>query len=313
MISKFPPSHSSLSIGCIVLTYQAKHHLLNCLTPLINSPLKPRILVVDSSSNDGTVELAKALGAETLVIPQTEFNHGTTRERARQTLATDIICLLTQDAYLANNHSLTHLVAPLIENKAKISYARQIPHHGATFFEAFPRLYNYPSESQLRGIEDCFKYGVYTFFCSDSCAAYSKTALDDIGGFEEVLLGEDTVATAKILRKGHKIAYVANALVYHSHRYSLWKEFCRSFDTGLARKGYASLIDCGVSDTKRGASYVKALFKEVVKKKPTLLPYAIAHTTAKWMGYLIGQRSTNAPIWFKRALSSQKFYWKSKQ
>jgi len=165
------------SIGCVILTYQAKHHLPRCLPPLIDSPLKPRILVVDSSSNDGTVELAQALGAETLVIPSSDFNHGTTREMARQALGTDIICMLTQDAYLSDNYALQHLVWPILENKAKVSYARQVPHEGASFFEAFPRLYNYPSESQLRGIEDCHHYGAYTFFCSDSCAAYSNTML----------------------------------------------------------------------------------------------------------------------------------------
>jgi rhamnosyltransferase len=300
------------SIGCIVLTYQAKQHLSYCLKPLKDSPLKPRILVVDSSSNDGTVELAISLGAEVLVISQSDFNHGATREMARKFLATDIVCMLTQDAYLYDKHALAQLVAPLIENKAKISYARQIPHKDASFFEAFPRHYNYPAVDQLRSIEDSQKYGVYTFFCSNSCAAYSNAALNDIGGFDEVLLGEDTVAVAKILHRGHKIAYAAKSLVYHSHNYSLWQEFCRSFDTGLARKSYASLIACESNDIKRGASYIQAMVTELIKNKPRLLPYAIAYAMAKWIGYQMGTMSTKAPKWFKSALSSQKFYWKSK-
>lgn len=299
------------TIGCVIPTYKAKHHLPNCLAPLIDSPLRPRILVVDSSSNDGTVELARALGAETLVIPSAEFNHGATREMARQALSTDIICMLTQDAYLSDKNALSYLVAPLIKNQAKISYARQIPHKGASFFEAFPRHYNYPSISQLRGIGDQHEYGVYTFFCSNSCAAYLNTALDEIGGFDEVLLGEDTVAAAKLLRKGHKIAYSADAIVHHSHNYTLCEEFRRSFDTGLARKGYVSLIACESGDIKRGAGYVRAMMVQLVKTAPWLLPYAILHVLSKWTGYQIGTKSTKAPIWFKKALSSQKFYWNS--
>lgn len=303
-------SNSNLTtIGCIIPTYKAINHLQHCLTPLVNSPLKPRVLVIDSSSNDGTVELAERLGAETVVIPQSKFNHGTTRELARRMLGTDIICMLTQDAYLSDTNALELLVAPIIENKAKIAYARQVPHRQATFFEAFPRHYNYPAASELRSFDDCLQYGVYTFFCSNSCAAYSNEALDEIGGFEKVLLGEDTVATAKILRKGHKIAYCAEAVAYHSHNYSLSEEFRRSFDTGLARKGFASLIECGSSDTKRGAGYMRAMVAELTRKAPWLLPYAFAHAISKWCGYQIGAMSLNAPTWFKRILSSQRHYW----
>lgn len=302
---------TSPTIGCIIPTYKAKNHLKHCLTPLINSPLKPRILVIDSSSNDGTVELAKSLGAETAVIPQSEFNHGTTREMGRKMLGTDIVCMLTQDAYLCDENALEQLVEPIVENRARIAYARQVPHKQATFFESFPRHYNYPETSQLRSLEDCLQYGVYTFFCSNSCAAYSNAALDEIGGFEKVLLGEDTVATAKILRKGHKIAYCAEAVVHHSHNYTLREEFRRSFDTGLARKGFAALIECGSSDAKRGAGYMKAMVAELARAAPWLLPYAFAHAASKWGGYQIGAMSLNAPAWFKRALSSQKYFWKS--
>lgn len=298
------------SIGCVVLTYQAEHHLSSCLQPLIDSPLQPRILVVDSSSRDGTVEMARSFGVETLVIPQTDFNHGRTREMARRILNTDIVCMFTQDAYLSDKDALGHLVAPLLSCKAQVAYARQLPRPGASFFEAFARHYNYPAQSQLRSIADVPRYGVYTFFCSDSCAAYSNVALDEIGGFDDVLLGEDTVAAAKLLHRGHRIAYVAEALVYHSHNYSLWEEFSRSFDTGLARRSYASLLERGGSDAKRGMEYFKVMFGILVKSKPWLLPYALAHITAKCAGYYIGKKSEKAPVAFKRALSSQKFYWK---
>lgn len=297
------------TVGCAILTYRAKHHLEGCLKPLIDSPLKPKILVVDSSSNDGTAEMAQTLGAEVVVIPKDQFNHGTTRELARKHLNTDVVCMLTQDAYLTRAEALAALIDPIIKKRSSIAYARQIPHAGATFFEAFARAYNYPSQSHVRSIADIDIYGVFTFFCSNSCAAYSNAALNEIGGFERVLLGEDTVATAKLLRKGHKIAYVAEALVHHSHRYTLWEEFCRNFDTGLARKECSALLECKGGDTKRGADYMKALLQQLAKESPHLLPYALMHGLSKWTGYQIGKRSTLMPVWLKRAFSSQKYYW----
>lgn len=299
------------SIGCIFITHNAKKHLAHCLPPLLKSPLKPRILVVNSSSNDGTVELAESLGAETLVIPRASFNHGSTRELARKHLGTDVVVMMTPDAYLVDEHVLEKLVRPILDGKASAAYARQIPHQGADFFESFPRSFNYPPESHVRGIEDLKKYGVYTYFCSNSCAAYDNKALDQVGGFERLLLGEDTVAVAKLLKKGHKIAYTAEALVHHSHRYSLAEEFRRSFDTGLARKGYESLLASPQSDQGRGMDYVRTMNKQLLKKTPLLIPYGFLHVLSKWLGYRIGTLSTDTPRWFKKALSSQDFFWNS--
>ena len=194
-----------LTVGIAIFTLNSAHHLLKCITPLLNSPLKPKILVVDSSSTDDSVETAIRLGAETHVIPKEEFNHGTTREKARQLLKTDIVVMLTPDAYAIDSDVLGILIQPIVEKKASVAYARQIPHDGADFLEAFPRYFNYPAQSHIRSIENLEEYGVYTFFCSDSCAAYSNTALNEIGSFQSVLLGEDTVAAASFYEKAIKL------------------------------------------------------------------------------------------------------------
>ncbi len=297
------------SVGCILITHNAAHHLPYCLGPLLSSPLKPRILVMNSSSEDGTVELAQQMGVETCVVPRKSFNHGTTREMARKRLGTDIVVMMTPDAYMSDAHTLEKLVEPLMHDRASVSYARQIPHPGASFFEAFPRAFNYPNESHIRGIQDATRYGVYTFFCSNSCAAYLNNALDCIGGFERLLLGEDTVAVSKLLRQGHKIAYVSQALVHHSHRYTLLEEFRRSFDTGLARKGYEHLLECPSTDTRRGMHYAKTMIRELIAKSPVEIPYASLHLFSKWSGYRLGRLSLKAPVWFKRFFSSQDFFW----
>jgi rhamnosyltransferase len=297
-------------VGVAFITHCAKRHLPHCLPPVLNSPLKPKVCVVNSSSNDGTVELAQLLGAETLIIPRDTFNHGTTRELARKALGTEIVVMMTPDAYLVNPGMLERLVDPIMKEKASVAYARQIPHEGADFFESFAREYNYPEKSHIRGFEDIATYGVYTYFCSDSCSAYSNKALDSIGGFSRVLIGEDTVACAKLINKGHRIAYTADALVKHSHRYTLSQEFQRHFDTGIARKDYQELISTAGKDEARGKHYVNVLFKKLLKEKPVLIPYAVAQTGAKWIGYKMGKMSHRFPQRWKKLFSGQDYYWK---
>jgi len=296
------------SIGIVIPTFQAAKHLPHCLPPLLDSPLKPRILIIDSSSTDETVAIARSMGTETLVIPQKEFNHGLTREKGRKHLGTSIIVMITQDAY-ATSKTLELLVKPLMEKKASIAYARQVPHQGAHFFEAFARQFNYPATSQLRSIEDLSTEGAYTFFCSNSCAAYLNSALEEIEGFPFVLFGEDTIVTAKLLHRQHRIAYVAEAEISHSHDYSLTQEFCRHFDMSLSRQMYRELLIQGNSDHKRGKAYVKALLKEVWKTSPFLIPYALLHIGAKWGGYRLGQASLHAPSSWKKIFSGQKMDW----
>ncbi|MGI9540101.1 MAG: glycosyltransferase family 2 protein, partial [Miltoncostaeaceae bacterium] len=57
------------------------------------------VLVVDSESGDDTVRMAHRAGAEVLSIAAGDFNHGATRELARKRLGSDVVVMVSQDAY----------------------------------------------------------------------------------------------------------------------------------------------------------------------------------------------------------------------
>lgn len=301
---QFPPT-----IGVALITYHAEHHLPRNLPTILASPLEPKVLVVDGSSRDRTVRTAREMGACAMVVPRTEFNHGATRELARKRLGTDIVVMMTQDAYPPDEHALGKLVRPIAQRQASLSYGRQVPHQGAGFLEAFPRRFNYPARGHLRSLEDAGRYGVYVFFSSDTFAAYDNAAMDEIGGFRSVLSHEDAVAAAMLLRAGHRIAYAADAVVEHSHRYTLAREFSRYWDAGYARAQYRDLFSFGGRHEKLGGRYARALMRAVLRQRPWLAPYAFVQTLVKWMGYKIGERSHNAPLWLKKRMSGQHYYW----
>lgn len=297
------------SVGVILLTLNAEKHLSHCLKPLIDSSLKPKILIVDSQSSDQTLQIAKTHEIEVLTVNRSDFNHGMTREFARRQLKTDIVVFVTVDAYAVDSSSLEKLILPLVNGTASLAYGRQLPHQGADFFEAFPREFNYPNKSEIRCIADIPSKGPLTYFFSDSFSAYLNSALDEIGGFKKVVLGEDTLAAAELIKKGHKLAYVAEAKVRHSHGYSLKQEFCRYFDTGLMRKQYENVLNCAVGDQKRAHEYVRKMLKDLYNQNPKLLPYACLHVLAKWLGYRLGQKSFRRSNWIKKLFSSQKYFW----
>lgn len=294
------------SVGVVILTLNAERYIRSLMEALKKQTVSHRVLVADSHSADNTVAIAKSYNADILMIPRKEFNHGLTREKARKELGTDIVVFLTQDALPKDETLIEKLIAPL--NEASLSYARQLPYPGAGFFETFHREYNYPEKSQLRSIDDLAVYGAYTFFCSNSCSAYISRDLDAIGGFPDVLLGEDTFACATLLKNGKKAAYAADALVYHSHNYRLREEFKRSFDIGYARSKLKQLIGGRQSDEKQGQDYAKTLFIRLMRK-PWLLPYAFILLATKWLGYRLGCKGHNLPRKFKIKISYTPYYF----
>ena len=120
---------------------------------------------------------------------------------------------------------------------------RQLPHSDASLLASHARHFNYPNVSSIRDEKSISTLGLKAAFCSNSFAAYRVSALYECGGFPlNVILGEDMYVAAKMLLRGYKTAYVANATVYHSHNYSPIEEFKRYFDTGVYHAREAELL-----------------------------------------------------------------------
>lgn len=302
-----------MKIAVIIPTRNAKPGFELLLDKLQHQSLVPdEIIIYDTASTNGTVQAARDRGVKVVSVHPSDFNHGATRELARRQTSAEIVVFMTQDAIPLDDRLIENLVKPILEGAASISYARQLPRPGAGVFESFPRSFNYPEHSQTRSIADAKRFGVYTFFSSDSCSAYLNRALEQIGGFRPTLTSEDYFAAARLLRRGHKIAYAADALVQHSHSYTLWEEFRRYFDTGYVR-GENRWVEESVGQAEgRGKQYFLALLRLLGQRRPWLVPYAVLNTLVKLLGYRAGYCSLRAPLWLKKRLSSQPYYWDSR-
>ncbi len=56
------------------------------------------LLVIDSGSRDGSLEIARELADEVIEIAPGEFGHGRTRNLGAERTSGELICFLTQDA-----------------------------------------------------------------------------------------------------------------------------------------------------------------------------------------------------------------------
>ncbi|MCS6876834.1 MAG: glycosyltransferase [Geminicoccaceae bacterium] len=302
-------NRASPSIGVIVVTWRARALLERCLAPVLRSPRRPRVLVVNSSSQDGTVELAHGLGCETWVVPRASFNHGLTREAARKRLGVDVVLMLTPDCVMRGPEVIDLLVEPIASGRAAVAYARQVAGEGADPLARFGRAFAFPPTSEIRGLEDAARLGAAVAYCSNACAAWSNVALDRIGGFKATLVSEETIALCELLARGEKVAYVAEAVVEHGHPTRLLDDFRRQFDIGWTREAWRHLLLAFGPDERRGLAYLRALLREIGGRTPLLLPWALLDTLVRYLGYRTGRLAYHLPSTFARAFSSQDFFW----
>jgi rhamnosyltransferase len=280
-------------ITIIVPTYNASKCLPSLLTRLESQTIKNyELIVVDSSSSDNTVDIAQSHRANVITIPHSEFDHGGTRTLAAMEAKGDILVYLTQDALPYDEYAVENIIKPFADDrKIGAAFGRQLPYPEASVFAEHLRLFNYPDTSYTRVLDDKKKYGIKTAFLSDSFAAYRKSILKEIGYFKSGLpFGEDTCTGAKILLKGHKIAYVAEARVLHSHNYTVWQDFKRYFDMGTFHRTENWLLKEFGKAEKEGIRYTKSEIKFLLKKKRfDLLPKSAFRLIMKYLGYKLGK------------------------
>lgn len=273
-------------------------------------PINHRI-IVDSGSVDDTVLKARSAGFKVLRIAPADFDHGGTRQLAVEKFPdADIYVFLTQDAIPADERALASLIHAFDDPQVGIAYGRQLPNRGTTLQAAHARLFNYPPESYVRKLADAPRYGIKTIFCSNSFAAYRRSAFEEVGGFPEgTIMGEDMITAGRLLLKGWKIAYAADALVYHSHAYTLHEEFNRYFDIGVFHRSNPWIFESFGDAGGEGWKYVKSEMKHVGRRNPFLLPRVCGSLSAKWLGYQLGLRHLQLPTRIRRAFSMYKRYW----
>lgn len=279
-----------MKTSVIIPTLNAGRSIGQLLTMLLSQDLEtPEIIIIDSSSDDDTVAVANKFGAKTMVIPRQAFNHGKTRNIAALEARGDIIVFMTQDALPADNALLQKLTAPLENSKIAATFGKHIPRSDAPPLEAFARYFNYPDRGFVKGINDVKKYGIKTFFFSNVCSSMKKESFLKVGMFpENVRANEDMLIAAKFILNRYEVAYVPEAMVIHSHNYSLFKLFRRYYNIGSSIKDNQSILQ-NIDAEEEGIRFVKEQIRYLVKQRKYFwLPRIFLESLSKYAGYRAG-------------------------
>ena len=302
------------SLVVFVPTLNPGAQWLDWVAALKSQSLVPdQVVVIDSGSEDSTCQIAADAGFDVDSIDIASFNHGGTRQSViDQYRDYDFVVYLTQDAILENADSLSALMSFFMGKNVAAVCGRQLPRKNATHIESHARLFNYPSVSNIRSVSDKKKYGLKLAFLSNSFSAYRISALNEVGGFpDNIIFGEDMYVAAKMLKAGYKIAYAADACVYHSHDYSIWQEMKRYFDMGVfhAREPWIRQ-EFGHAEGE-GVKFVSSELKYLLRHAFWRIPEAVLRTIMKYTGFHLGLAEHYIPLKIKRIVSMNPRYFKT--
>lgn len=301
-----------MKVSVVIPTYNAGDLWKENIEALQSQTIDCHKLIIDSSSKDGTDELAREADFNVQMIKKEMFDHGGTRQLALDhTGDSDIIVFLTQDALLADDSSIEQLVEAFNDESVAISYGRQLPKKNALPIEAHARLSNYPDQSHVYAYEDKEKVGLKVAFNSNSFSAYRVSALRDIDGFQSgVIFGEDMLAAAQVLKKGYKVAYQHDACVYHSHSYTLFQEFKRYFDMGVfhAREPWIHQ-EFGHAENA-GKKFIWSELNYLMKNASYRIPEALLRTVLKYAGFRLGSMEAYLPHKLSQLCSMNSMFFK---
>ena len=142
------------------------------------------------------------------------------------------------------------------------------------------------------------------------CAAYRKSVYDLLGGFEKkTIFNEDMIFTGKILQADYKVAYVAEAVVIHSHNYGSCQQFKRNFDLAVSQTQHPEIF-AGAKSESEGIKLVAQTAKYLLRiRKPWLIPELVVKSGFKYMGYKAGHFYKWLPQWVVLKCTMNPRYW----
>ncbi len=231
-------------ISVFIPTYNAKEYLADCVNAILSQELPVgyalEIIIIDSGSSDGTVEIIESYGDKInfIKIQKSQFGHGKTRQYAAEIAKGDFILYLTQDATPSNNRWIKNMIEPFfISDKIGCVFGRQMPRPNAiptikreilTVFGNFGAPDSITLHRNKSLVDNYLMNTVNTFF-SDVNSAIRKDLIKQIP-IRDVRYAEDQALAQDMQAAGYLKAYSVQGSVWHSHNYSVRDFYKRKFD-----------------------------------------------------------------------------------
>jgi len=216
----------------------------------------------------------------------------------------EYVVFLSQDATPLDSLWLRKITDNFKDPKVVGVSGRQVPREDAAPMERHWLSYFYPSDKRIvclpeksSNVRDDDYY-----FYSDVNSAMRREILLEHKFPEDIIMAEDKAWCRKVLLAGYTVVYEPEAVVCHSHHYSLKRAFQNSFSAGMA---YAQF--CERSEKFQSLFFIKQglhyFFCEMrfltTSGNIRYIPYAVVYDIMKYIGRFLGRQSDHLPHFLK--------------
>jgi rhamnosyltransferase len=284
--------------------------------------IEHELIVCDSGSRDGSVDLARSHGARVLEIPSSTFAHGPVRNLLMREARGERVALLSQDAEPAGERWLEHMLsgfelAPDValvygpyrpRPSASLAVRLELEHWFASLSpDGGPRLERLQAgEHSLPAAELVGRRGFFT----DANACLARAAWERMP-YRDLAYAEDRALALDMLRAGYAKAFIPEAVVLHSHDYAPLEHLRRCFDEwrGLLEVyGWREPVSPVHLLGQLRAPLAQAR-EELIRERASLgrsvasLSAVGRHHLLRLVGALLGSRADRLPFGARRMLS----------
>ncbi len=305
------------SISLVMPTWNAGPLLDEVLAALtsLEGTVFDELIAVDSGSTDGTQDRLRAAGFRVEPIPQSEFDHGATRDRGIAMSSGDIIVLLVQDATLQGADWLAKMIAPFEDPDVAGVWCRQIPRPNCQAvldrrIRGWPGRGEVVSKRQLeegQKLSDLQPFDQLMHSAFDNVASAVRRTVWERFPLGPRRFGEDVYFGKRVIEAGLAIAHQGEACVIHSHDRTAWSEGKRTFCDHRNLRGLFGLIGIPSRQALKGAlkgsteehvNYVKSL-KLPPDQEGSALAWTIAYCKWQCWAQYLGAKAGASPTGLK--------------
>lgn len=184
------------------------------------SEFRSELIIVDSGSTDGTLEIARSKGCKILKIAKEDFSFGRSLNIGCSEALGKYLIIISGHCVPCHGSWMQRLVAPLSEGEVEYTYGRQIGGKETHWSEHRIFAKYFPEKSSIPQL------GIY---CNNANSALLRSTWDKYK-FDESLTGlEDMHLAQKLIADGGKVGYIAEASVFHFH-HEKWPQVRRRFE-----------------------------------------------------------------------------------
>ena len=236
-----------MRISVVIRTLNEARHLPELLASIGRQQLAEgscEVVLVDSGSTDGTLQIAESHGCRILHINKDEFSFGRSLNIGCMAATGEALVFISGHCIPCNPDWLAKLVAPLGQGGVVYTYGGQLGGDTTRFSEHQIFAKYFPPQSRVP------QSG---FYCNNANAAllqseWLKTRFDeDLTGLEDMHLAK------RLVLQGAHVGYVADAKVLHLHDES-WRQVKRRFEReAIALQNIMPEVQLGLLDVLRYA------------------------------------------------------------